>query len=99
MQLYSAYQEKKNLTLVCSDREVCENREEETPGKSTQECARKMAKGLKMSVRSVRTEKHCQRGVRLTSTQIPAKTPNISSFQEKRLDRAKKMFAEIECAS
>ena len=29
------------------------------------------------------SEKDCQRGVRLKSIQIPTKTPNISSFQEK----------------
>ena len=54
-----------------------------------------MAKGLKMSVRSVRGI--VKEGLGLTAYKF--QRTNISSFQEKRLDRAKKMFAEIEHAS
>ena len=82
--------------VVCSDREVCENREEETPEKSTQECAEN-GKGAE-DVGKI-SEKDCQRGVRLKSIQIQRRHLISDASKKKRLDRAKTMFAEIERAS
>ena len=66
--------------VVCSDGEVCENREEQTPEKFTQKCAENGKRAENVGKIS---DKDCQRGIRFKIIQIPGQTPNISGYQEK----------------